>query len=342
MNLLRVVPVVSLALVLGVAAVAWLTDPPLDYPFQEPPSGAAMRDVDLGIGGETIIGQVLSADGTPLPDASVLTRQGVRTIWAWTDAEGHFVLEGTSRGPCKILVTALGFQSTGFDLKEDVEQPLALTLTREIPDQPVIPGLVLRDLVGTIDLGPGAIGGPRNYELLLHPTTPATETNGGFPRRTTLNPDGGFAIDDLHAGEYRVVLLSPDDAGARGPDLLSPLGGPAVIHVHGAGDGPARLTAQAAFGILRGVVAVPREDGSGPVRGALLRAAPLAQEEPAGDPADRPFFRAARSDTNGRFMLRDLAPGTYRVTLVSGNVRQEQEVTLRPRNQADVVFEIQR
>ncbi|MEM9800679.1 MAG: carboxypeptidase-like regulatory domain-containing protein [Planctomycetota bacterium] len=347
MKLLRIVPTASLAVVAGVAAFAILSDPPLDFPYSDPPPGPPVADVVLTVGSLEMSGQVVDADGTPLDGAGVSTMSGDRPQWTWTGADGRFVLRELEGGPKRVLVTALGFQATGFDveLTPSGARPDVLVVERRVPALPDPPGLEMRGLSGMVDFSP--LSKPQDgYELLLLPTTPPDELEGGFPRRVPVEPDGSFDAPLLHVGEYRAILLAPIDRGAKGPDLLSGLEGEPRLFRHGVDDESTRLTLESAAGAVRGRVLGPGPWTSagepGPpraVRGGLVRIERFVDEPNRTVAVAQDEFRATRTDERGRYAFADLPPGRYRVTVVAGRNRRQREVTVPRREIVDVDFE---
>lgn len=359
MKLLRIVPYASLALVTSVVAIAFLSDPELDFPFSEPPEGAALPTVDLGLGTAVLSGRIVDGLGEPISGAGVITKDGGRPVWTWTNANGEFVLSELGEGPRSVLVNALGFQATPFELtiESGTAEPVTLTLDRRIGPPPEPPGLLLRDLTGTVNLGAFAQTG-ESYELLFLPTTAPIEVDGGFPRRVVVEPDGGFAVDLLREGPYRVVLLSPFDRGAQSPDLFGDGEGGFQAYDHRADSEGTSLGLVSNAGAVRGVVLGPESRATGVtagtrgvVRGALVRAERYAETRDRSadtEPREQTAlflnneFRSTRTDRSGRYVLTDLAPGRYRVTIVAGRARRQSDVIVPAREAVDVNFETSR
>ena len=349
-RLLTVVPFAALTVVLGVLTVAFLSDPPLDFPFSEPPGGAPIPAVELSMGEHTLVGQVVDPSGAPVDGAGVSLKEGARPFWTWTAADGSFSLAELDAGPKRVLVTALGLQATAFDVELDpaAVDPVVLHLEREIVAPEVEEGLLLQDLSGRVDLGPLA-GAEAGYELLFMPLLPPSELGGGFPRRVALDPSGRFEARLLHEGDYRVVLLAPQDRGGKGPDLLSSNSGDIVTLQHGADGATGEVRYASVAGAIRGTVTAPatRPDAvDRPVRGALIQAEPFAGGRPdrtgAASAVKADDFRATRTDPEGRFVLSDLRPGKYRVTVVAGRARRQSDIVVPAREMVDITFETTR
>ncbi|MEE2941237.1 MAG: carboxypeptidase-like regulatory domain-containing protein [Planctomycetota bacterium] len=350
MNLLRLVPSLSLGIVLGALLISTCSDPPVDFPYTEPPEGAPPPPVELPMGDVTFHGRVVDLEGQPIDGAGVSLDQRGRPFYAWTDADGRFTLSELWPEGVRVRVIALGFMATALDGTDltgtSADAPRELVLTRRISEPPRPAEMRLADLEGLVRLPAGASAAPEDsYELLLVPTTAPTEPGGGFPRRAPVAPGGEFKIDLLHEGTYRAVLLAPEDRGGRGPDLLAgPDGAPRIVE-HTAGNELGGMELVATAGRVRGLVSGPAstddlEAAPPAVRGALLRAERIVGETSDGRPrVDRSNFRAARSDEDGRFELTDLAPGPHLVTMVAGRRREERRVEISERGEVVLRFE---
>lgn len=296
MKLRHIIPLASLGTVCIVFAISALHDDPLGMEFTVPPQDADIPSVDLGLGAHTFRGLLVDEAGKPVPDAGITTEQAGRPIWAWSSGDGTFLLNELRPGPLLLRVVALGFEATHFnvvvegaagsnpagDASPASDEPMTLTLSAPIGDPPKPPALVLGDLKGAVAFGPLAEP-DLGYELLFQPTTAPTDPSGGFPRRVRVGADGAFRVDLLHAGEYRVVLLSPDDRGARGPDLLQRADGAQRTMTHETGGDTPQLELVATMGGVTGRIVASQplesEAASGanaptppsPIRGALVR-----------------------------------------------------------------------
>ena len=347
LRIVSAVPLAALTVVLGVVAVAILADPPLDFPFSEPPEGAPIPNIELSLGDHDLTGVVLGPGGDPVDGAGVSLKEGARPAWTWTAADGSFTLTDLDAGSKRVLVTALGLQATAFDVELDPAraEPHVLRLERRIVEPEVVDGLALQDLVGRVALGDEADpeGG---HELLLRPLTAPFELSGGFPRRASVGPDGRFEVRLLHEGEYRVILLGPEDLGGQGPDLLSTGPEDVVTLRHGAdgATGEVRLRSRAGS-LFGGVRQLDEEAGplGRPVRGALVRVEPIAEEDGRASTVLRADdFRATRTDREGRYRVRDLRPGRYRVTVVAGRARRQSDIVVPPEAPVEASFETTR
>jgi len=345
MTLLRWIPVLSLGVVLGVILVSSLSSPPLSFPFTEPPAGAALPAAEIQVGDRTLFGMVTGADGEALEGAGVSIQQGTRPYFAWTDAEGRFALEELLAGDVRVLIVAQGYQATAFETAgvqaTSASHRKLFVMERPIGAPPTPPGIKLADLRGQVDFSPSA-SPEAGYELLLLPTTAPTDGTGGFPRRARVAVDGSFEFDLLHLGSYRAILLSPEDRGGAVPDLLASADGSARTLEHVAGDEMPALVLESTAGALRGVVYAGALEGT--VRGALIRAervrdgvAPDAAPDAPGDGRlERSDFRAAQSGPDGEYLIRDLAPGRYLVSLVAGRRRQDLTVDIPAREAVEL------
>ena len=116
MKLTRLIPIASLATVCGVALSALLVDSPPNFPFTEPPLGAAPHAPVLGIGDSTFYGRVVNGEGEPIEGAGLTTRTGPRPSFARSREDGAFELNKLLGPGGRLLVTAIGFEATKFDL----------------------------------------------------------------------------------------------------------------------------------------------------------------------------------------------------------------------------------
>jgi len=348
MKLTRIVPLASLATVVGVGLAALVMDPPPDFPFTEPPAGSAPAPPDLGLGEAVLFGRTVDADGAPVAGAGVTTKSGRRPSTTRSRADGTFELTDLVEGPTRLLVQALGHEATRVDLdawpRTADDARLDVFVGPRIGALPEPEGLALTDLRGRLEFGPLAT--PEDgYELLFTPTNAPDDPTGGFPRRTDVAPDGAFEVIGLQEGEYAVTLLAPEDRGGVAPDLLAPADGTQRVFTHGAGDGAPPLDLTSSAGALVGRVRLPAPDddlgGDGigrPVRGALVRVERIA---PEGTPAvDATRFRATRTDPDGRFVARDLPPGEYRVRAFAGEDDARTEVRVEARSVATAELEL--
>ncbi len=277
MNLRQIIPLASLATVCVVLAISALHDEPLGMEFTVPPQDADIPDVDLGLGTMALRGLLVDEQGQPVPDAGVTAEQSGRPIWAWSKSDGTFQLSELRPGPLLLRVVALDFEATQFNVViEDFtagETRATLTLDRPIGDPPQPPPLNLGDLTGSVSFGP--LAEPElGYEVLLQPTTAPTDPNGGFPRRVRVGADGSFRVDLLHAGEYRVILLSPDDRGGRGPDLLQRADESPRTMTHETGGDSPRLELIATMGGVTGRIVAGQTTATAPGEGANDASAP--------------------------------------------------------------------
>ncbi len=376
-GLLRLVPLVSLALVLVVLGLAWGFDRPIRFPFTEPPEGSSLPEVDLDLGERTLAGVVVDSDGVGVEGAGLTTYQSGRPVWTWTGEGGSFELTELAPGDLRLLVVALGFEATPFAVSvpgrrrgapesvvaSESQEPVRLVLERRIAEPPSPGGLDMSPVTGNVEFAPGAdpSGADGHYEVLLMPTTAPSDPAGGFPARAAVAPDGGFTLDIVHAGRYRVILLAPDDRGAAGPDLLQGADGAPLLYEHvTAGDVPEldlRSTAGGVRGRVHGTALDRAGDRNVPIRGALVRVEPAAPIEDSpdldaegtdgsaepGTPGglrasafEGSYFRATRTDDTGRFELNDLPAGRYALTVVAGLLRVERTVEIPARTLVEV------
>lgn len=347
LNFRKIIPLASLALVGSVVVAAAFYDPPSDFPYTEPPEGPPLEAPDLQVGRVTFHGVVTAQDGAPLEGAGVSLDQNGRPYFTWTRADGRFELDELSPGPAEVRVVALGFQATSFAVDElgrtSAAAPYPLALLRPVGAPPPVPEMALGDLQGTVVFGPHATP-RRGYELLLAPTAAPEDPTGGFPRRILLDETGTFEVHALQEGEYRAILLAPEDRGGREPDLLARGDSDGVTFRFEAGDELPPLTLESTAASVTGRAFTTGADAESlGVRSALIRAEPIVEGDAGrGRPSsDRSMFRATRTDADGRYVLRDLVPGRYRISLVAGLTREERTIELQPGDSMRVEFGIE-
>ncbi len=291
MKLTHIIPLASLATVCAVVAISVLHDQPLGMEFTVPPQDADIPAVDLGVGNHVFYGRLVDEEGQPIADAGITTEQAGRPIWTWSSGQGTFALTELRPGPLLLRIVALNFEATHFNIAIEASAAAAptdendyetLVLDQRIGDPPAPPPLNLGDLTGAVSFGP--LAEPElGYEILFQPTTAPSDPSGGFPRRVRVGIDGSFRVDLLHAGEYRVILLSPVDRGATGPDLLRPASGEPRTIVHETNGDTPPLELVATMGGVTGRVITSQALGSAgqesseepeakaPIRGALVK-----------------------------------------------------------------------
>ena len=277
--------------------------------------------------GATLTGSVRTADDQPASEALVqtrVTRAGEthpRVRWAWTDAAGRFELTGLGEpGPRTLVVLAADHMPARFEAEVPGEAP-PFVLTEALGPLELLPELDLGDLDGRLRLptdGPEL--GP--LEVLLVPVLDADERAGTadtpgdvgallagrVPRRAPVAPDGSWTLAELAAGFYEVQVLPAWASGGTWPVL-----GRGVLE-HDPGGGrptfPVPVEPAGLDGALTGA------DGA-PLVGALVEVRQDARAWPA-----------TTSDTEGRYAVGHLEPGTYAVRALAGDVEATAEVTV--------------
>jgi len=255
--------------------------------------------------GQSIRGLVVTEGGAPVVHATVVSQPKDAPFGTvegmaldFTRADGRFALEGLRPGGYRIQVTAYGHPAP--------KQPLlaVLELVRNLEDLRIVleRGGAVEGRAADPEGAP--VGGAHVLAL------------GASAGETITRDDGGFRIDGLAPGEYRVMALGGAAAGpllARGrderPDIVRTL-------VQGGQVSSVRLTVEPRTGEIRGQVVDHRRQ---PVPDAFVD----AEREPAGGGTDGDraldimrlgLGRApVLTDLNGHFKLGKLAPGSYTV-----------------------------
>ena len=327
MRLLTWIPIVVLLLLTGIAWVAFRTEHPVTLAFDEPPPAEVRADPMPPVGSETIAGRVVAEEDRPVRDALVETMHGSRVLWTHTDAEGRFRLPGVDPGPYRLTVVARGFLPARFEVEAGGASPAPLLLSRRVPPSPTVPAAVRSDL--SVQLrsasGEGDLG---RFELVLIPEERPVRDAPAFPRWATFASDGTCNVPDLVHGRYRAQVLPSWARGGSWPDLLTELDGPGDLLSHPSENG---WDLELRSGEIRGRITdgTRRADRRVEfVAGALI----LVRPTPSGSPErqDPRIWPPAESDEQGAFLVRDLPPGHYLVTVHSGDRRIEREVTVYP------------
>jgi hypothetical protein len=315
MRLLALVPVLVL---IGLGIVTWAAlreAPPVDFPYWDPPPGAVLTRPEPPVGAAVLAGRLLAPDGLGIQGGRVSAIGRDRLLWTYAGADGEFRLEELDPGPVDVQVLAVGFLPATFALVAGAD-PVELRLT-PAPDRPELPELAWSDLTGRV-LAEGHPSDLAGYEVALLPVSAPEELGGVLPRRATVEARGRFALPELAHGTYRVLLLPPWARGASGPDLATRLVDPPRTFEH-PGGAPLELTPVA--GEIHGRVREP--GGERFVEGALVLARPVGDDSAL-------VWPPAVTDHEGAFLIPDLPPGRYRVSIVAGEERLEREATVHP------------
>lgn len=242
----------------------------------------------------TIAGRVRFADGRPAHPFEVYAVGEMETHSfrhrAQTATDGSFVLKDMEPGRWKLrawrgrdlaaasaLPAEAGPLSTGARDVEIVVQPA-------------------KSLVGRVVDEAGA-------PIAKAPVNALPETAGAAPRGTSgfvySDADGNFRLDGLGDGPYELIVHAPMDRESEF----------AVIREGGrrAGEAPVVVVLRAGLAIAGRIVG---PDGR-PLERGSIRAMPLDE----GAPTEPVFWRSARVGKDGRFAVRGIGSGTYRLQL---------------------------
>ena len=264
-------------------------DPPLSTP-QDPLGEAALT------------GTIESSEGHVLPNALVYTGTGELLTWDYSDADGRFSLEALHAGQVTVRVIGDGHEPQDF-IRTAPLLDTRLALSSLLPEGASLPALEKVAVTGSIT-PPRADWGLDGYELWLEPLRPSHEFGAPVSARATVQADRSVSFDELLAGSYRPHLLPPWAQGGTWPNLLDPE--TSLISIGRAEEADFQLTMTA--GEIEG--SVTDEDGA-PVKSALVRLRPEGE-------LDR-IWPPTRTDELGRYALRDLPVGTYRLESSAGD-----------------------
>lgn len=310
-------------------------DDPSAYISITAPSRVELPPVDLPAANESLEGFVLDENGTGLADVGVHLFRAERATptgdpdlgaeplpWTRTGRDGRFRLEGAPAGPFRVAILAPGRPLGEQDVTLPAGGPVRWQVEAPLEAPTPLPELVTNVLVGRIAPPVGTLPEPypvADYEVWLEPLGEEEGwLTGAVPRRVTVDPSGGFRIENLVAGRYIVRLLPPWGAGGRWPileEIAYTLPAPPSSDEP---QEPAQLGLRLRSGTLGGRV---YDDESSPLEGALVKVWPEGQPER--------LWPTTGTDAKGEFLVRDLPPGRYRVRLRAGAAEHEEDVTIR-------------
>lgn len=174
------------------------------------PEGTAEGRVTLAEGGEaeldltferglTLSGRVTRA-GAPVEGLEVFTIAGSRPARGTTDADGGFKLRGLAPGPCALMVS-------DPDLGPVHQETIEIAADRELRIE-----LPVRRIAGhVVDAGDSSPIAGASVVLTRAEGNPFPP----FERRATTGADGGFVLDSLSEGRYRIVARQEEFAPAE-------------------------------------------------------------------------------------------------------------------------------
>ncbi len=305
-------PWVGVALLVAALVVRALRVEGLDLPgFPRPPVVSLPEQV-VPVGRAQLAGRVTGPDGAPLPESLVLVDHEGELAWDYCDPQGRFAIERLPAGPLRVTVLAREFES---EVRRIVapDEAVEVVMGRPLPPTPVLPELGEGPLEGRVTAtmaGRGWAG----YELQLVPVDPPETLGAPVPVSTIIGADRRFAFERLLHGRYRARVVPPWAAGGSWPDLVDPAGAE-LVH------GPTRR--QVEVPLATGELAGELIDRHGEfVEGALVRVSP-------GGRRDRPW-RPELSGPAGRFVVRDLPPGTYELVVDAGEAHFAERVEVLP------------
>ena len=287
-----------------------------DDPLATPPTEVA-QDVLQGV--------LLRADGTLVAGADLSTQQDGRVLWAQSDAEGHFRLEGLQAGPLQVAILPprglpqiLSVPGPELDARLVLELEAPEGATAKSP--PELPEWSRSTWTARIK-NPQRSDVLEGYQIWLVPTGPPDQLASGIPRRTTTDAKGEFQVPDLLHAPYGVHVLPPGNPpGLLRPNLLVPLGETPPVLNHGTQATPVEWVLQS--GELFGRVQIEGR----PVRAALVMLETLVS--PDTESGQSQVLTPVQTDSNGEWSIPDLPPARYRVRVRGGGLTQEKVIDL--------------
>lgn len=257
----------------------------------EPHASAARPD--------RLVLRVVDPAGVPVAGAALVARAANAPIWAFTAADGSATLEGLPPGTSRLAVLAYPHPGLEVDIEPGAELRLiTLEACAVLPE--ALADIPRSRLDG--QLRPSNSDAPAEYEIMLLPTSPASELGGALPRRCVSDENGRFVFDGLAHGHYLLKVLPVWASGGSWPDLAAENNRDLEFN--------ADITERAielACGEIEGEV---RDDLGRALEGALVLANEVANENHVWPPSS--------SGPDGRFRIQDLPPGKYRVSCRAG------------------------
>lgn len=282
-------------------------------------AGKTVADVDIVLtAGAFLVGKVTDQRGTPVIGAQVEAKPELGApLSSFTDADGMYKL-GPLVGTVELAARAYGHG----DARRTVDLPIAKGQTPGEQREDLTLSVADAILAGQVDDATGATVTGATIELV-----------GNDVRRAVTSADGAFAIDMLPAGTHRLRITHPDYppaeleatasvgavtrarlriplGGAIEGVLLDGASGAPLAGIALAGDGPARLTADATTDKAGLWKLGPLRPGRWTIRIAQPGYLPLARE-----------VEVAASRSPGQTSVRDVRLELVRGALLGGTVR---------------------
>jgi hypothetical protein len=177
----------------------------LEPPF---PMQVVLRPVPMSM----ISGQILDADGQPVPGALVLCGSDVGNVWRWrgralTEADGRFLLEDLPPGDYHIEALALGFAQNGVTLSVRPEEQVSGLVIRLAPGPS-------QHVTGRV-VGPDGSSGMPGAKILLRVAVYAPPPRNGPPEVLP----GGMMVEDIYLETASTTVTTP--SGDFALDLMA-------------------------------------------------------------------------------------------------------------------------
>ncbi len=293
---------------------------PLDV---TPPPEAQLPGIVLPPRARELAGKVVDPDGNGIEGALVSLIAADEPHWTYTDAEGAFVIRGVERGPWTVTVSATAHLPFATTVADD-----AGTIVFALPDgKRTYPVLARRELGALSGFVRAASGVPlAGIEVLFTPTAPLEEIDAPYPRRVQCDSGGRFEIPDLQVGEYTVSVLPEWAENGTWPDLSRAEGAPPRVWKH-TRDAKGTLDLDSVAGAVHGLVV---DDERNPLAGALVLVSSEASSENVWPPVT--------ADAQGAFVVGDLPPGRYVVSVRAGSGSHQMTAVVLPRETTELAL----
>ena len=311
-------PVLVLGIAVVVAIWVMVRDVPLERSGSSPVLAGPLAKLPPPSPKGVLQGVLLDEQGQPVAEADLSTQQDGRVLWAKTDPNGQFELNGLYPGPLMVAIMTQGRLPESIALAGP-QLGARLQLTRVPKEIPTLQAIEMSNWAGRVR-NPINRKQLQGFQVWLVPVQEADDLAAGIPRRTLTDEKGDFLITDLIHAPYQMHVLPPGFEGSLQPNLLVPLGSTAPILDHGAAATPSEWTLQA--GELFGSV---RAEGR-PVRAAMVMLEALSVNDT--ESGQSRILPALQTDETGTWSVSNLPPARYRIQVRGGGLNLEKEIIL--------------
>lgn len=278
------------------------------------PRHIEFEPLDTAVGDDALTGIVTAADGSPAEDVLVHLRRAGEPApldeaeplhWTHTGTDGRFALTELPAGPYVATLLRIDVENSEREVRVPHAGDVRWSLPEPLGTIPMLAPIRRSDLRGRLvapptgDAAEPAEASWEGFEVAAVPAADTPPASGAFERRASVAADGAFVLPQLVEASYRLRVVPPWARGGSWPVLAD------TAHEHG-GSAPAPEVAVRSA-VLTGRV---RDQGRRPVEGALVQVRRADAESRLWPPTS--------TDVDGRFTVRDLPAGRYRVRVLAG------------------------